>query len=389
MGSFHDSSPFKVGERYYMIMSVGPFGIGPNKNPFSFSSYSFWHLFESEDVQSGWEYAGDFIDRQTCALYSRAGEDGACNHIHGFGDGQYLLIWGSHRLGLQYFIGPFDSEAKQFKPHSYARLGSAQGRVHRFCATGVAKEQGTVNVVAQVPYHGLLAPEANSGLPPGNLFVNTQVLKFSLDEKKRLLIRPAPGTESLRDRHQQVQPCMLKANTETVFPELAGVTKELNMEIDPRSALSIRISVRRSLNGEESTDLVFYPNIWTMGDDKEFAEAGRPWNRYLDFFGTYGAFVFDTQHSSLAPNRLMLAPQTIELEPWAFAKRPLNLRIFIDHSLIEVFINDRKFGATTVWPTRGDSVGVTITAMGGDAFLNSAESWDMKSIWTDETTVLK
>ena len=373
MGSFQDSAPFKIGDRYYMIMSTGPFGIGPNKNPFSFSSYSFWHLFESEKMESGWKYTGDFIDRLTCALYSQPGEDGAVSHFHPLGDGQYLLIWASHRLGAQYFIGTFDSDAKQFKPHSYARLSTKQNI--RNVAAGLDKEPGVVNVIGQMTHK-------TWGTNRHQLFVSTQTLQFSLDDNQRLFIRPAPGMASLRDRHQLVQPRLLKADTQTVFPELAGATKEISLEIDPRSAKAIRISVRRSPAGEESTDLVFYPYFYTLGDDKAFAEAGRPWKRFRDFFGNHGALVIDNSRSSLfsavlGPDR---GPQTIELEPWVYQNRPLNLRIFIDRSLVEVFINDRKFGATMVSPTREDSIGVSITAHGGDAFLNSAESWDMKPI---------
>jgi len=394
MGSFHDSAPFKIGDRYYLIASSGGSlgggpkirkeGIGPNKNPFGLRSYAFWYLFESEEMESGWNYVGDFIDPIICALHSIPGEDGAVHHFHPFGDGQYLLIWASHRLGAQYFIGTFDSEVKQFKPHSYARLGTKQNI--RFVAAGLDKEPGVVNVIGQMtPY--------NWGSTPHRLRVHTQALQFSLDENQRLLIRPAPGMVSLRDRHQRAQPRLLEANTETIIPELAGATREINLEIDPRTSKAIRFSVRRSPGGEESTDMTFYPTFFTLGDYKEFSEAGRPWNRFREFDGNFGAFVIDQSRSSLGtsdkppgdvqfhPSNFMVSvPQTIELEPWVLKDQPLNLRIFIDNSLVEVFINDRKFGATLVFPTRDDSIGVSITAIGGDAFLNSAESWDMKPI---------
>jgi beta-fructofuranosidase len=60
---------------------------------------------------------------------------------------------------------------------------------------------------------------------------------------------------------------------------------------------------------------------------------------------------------------------------------PLELRIFVDRSAIEVFANGRACITGRVYPERADSLGVDLFADGGDAMLASLEAWRMRSIW--------
>jgi beta-fructofuranosidase len=54
----------------------------------------------------------------------------------------------------------------------------------------------------------------------------------------------------------------------------------------------------------------------------------------------------------------------------------------LDHrSFIEVFINGRQCISTRVYPTRKDSVGVSLRAARNKARIKSIDAWQMKSIW--------
>ena len=59
----------------------------------------------------------------------------------------------------------------------------------------------------------------------------------------------------------------------------------------------------------------------------------------------------------------------------------LDLRIFVDKSVVEVFANGRQAIALRVYPEREDSVGVSVRAQGDEAALLSLDAWRMKSIW--------
>ena len=59
----------------------------------------------------------------------------------------------------------------------------------------------------------------------------------------------------------------------------------------------------------------------------------------------------------------------------------LQLRIFIDRSIVEVFANGRQCLTQRVYPSRPDSCGVALFAA-GDAVVGSVDVWQMRSIWS-------
>jgi beta-fructofuranosidase len=55
-------------------------------------------------------------------------------------------------------------------------------------------------------------------------------------------------------------------------------------------------------------------------------------------------------------------------------------RIFIDKSLVEVFVNGKQALSVSVRPGRDDSMGVSIRSKGQEAELISLDAWKMKNI---------
>ncbi|MCZ6633595.1 MAG: GH32 C-terminal domain-containing protein, partial [bacterium] len=60
---------------------------------------------------------------------------------------------------------------------------------------------------------------------------------------------------------------------------------------------------------------------------------------------------------------------------------PLKLRVFVDRSVVEVFVNGRQCVAVRVYPGREDSVGVSLRSQGKDTELKSLDAWQMKNIY--------
>ncbi|MCJ7548977.1 MAG: GH32 C-terminal domain-containing protein, partial [Anaerolineae bacterium] len=60
---------------------------------------------------------------------------------------------------------------------------------------------------------------------------------------------------------------------------------------------------------------------------------------------------------------------------------PLRLRVFVDKSVVEVFVNGKQCLALRVYPGREDSVGVSLRAQGRSATLRSLDAWQMHSIY--------
>ncbi|MDE0503185.1 MAG: GH32 C-terminal domain-containing protein, partial [Candidatus Poribacteria bacterium] len=64
--------------------------------------------------------------------------------------------------------------------------------------------------------------------------------------------------------------------------------------------------------------------------------------------------------------------------PFALAAgESLELRIFLDHSVLEVFANNRECITQRIYPTRLDSTGVSLFSNGGSAHVKSIRAWDM------------
>ena len=60
---------------------------------------------------------------------------------------------------------------------------------------------------------------------------------------------------------------------------------------------------------------------------------------------------------------------------------PLRLRVFIDKSIVEIFVNDQQCVAARVYPGGDDSVGVSLRAQGSAAILESLDAWQMSNIY--------
>src|SRR4029077_19431124 len=92
-----------------------------------------------------------------------------------------------------------------------------------------------------------------------------------------------------------------------------------------------------------------------------------------------GSFVtIDTSWSSILPDIGIRAPETGHLFthrydtfPYEWPRPPgdtkLELRVFIDRSIVEVFVNSRLCVAVRVYPGRSDSTGVSLRSQGADA----------------------
>ena len=100
-----------------------------------------------------------------------------------------------------------------------------------------------------------------------------------------------------------------------------------------------------------------------------------------DGAGTHSQIVVDTSRSSTLPDVRSRPP---EVAPVLLDKdEPLELRIFIDKSIVEVFVNDRQCVTLRVYPERADSIGVSLQAQGRDARLIALDAWQMADIHAD------
>ena len=118
-------------------------------------------------------------------------------------------------------------------------------------------------------------------------------------------------------------------------------------------------------NKEEYTRIAFFPN---RGFRERFG-AGRQ----------NSTITIDSSYSSILPDVRSRAPETAPV--FVARDEPLRLRVFIDRSVVEVFVNGRQCVAVRVYPGREDSLGVSFRAQGRDAELKSLDAWQMENIY--------
>ena len=195
---------------------------------------------------------------------------------------------------------------------------------------------------------------------------------LTLVGKDELRMEPAGDIQSLRYDHRQVEAMALPANREIVLDGIEGNALEIVAEIDPRSAAMVELNILRSPGKEEFTRIAFFKQ---RGFQNWEHFAG--WGQWLDSCNSL--ITIDSSYSSELPDVSSRAPETAPV--YLAPDEPLRLRIFIDKSVVEVFVNGKQCVALRVYPGRADSTGVSLRAQGSEARLNHFEAWTMKSIY--------
>jgi beta-fructofuranosidase len=286
------------------------------------------------------------------------GDDGACPYFWPLGE-KHMLLHFSHTSGGKYMLGDYDTTRDRF-----VVTGGGRFNFGPFGPAGVHAPSATPDGGG-----GLIAIfNMNPGKPTtGWNQIMTLPRRITLSGTDDLRIEPAGAIESLRGGHVRVATTTLPANQDVVLPNAAGNALEIAARILPSAASVVELSVLRSPDAEEVTRIQFYRN-----------------RGYRDRqAGTQASAVsIDSSRSSVLPDVRARVPETANV--LLAEDEPLDLRVFVDRSAVEVFANGRQCLAVRVYPGRPDSVGVALRSVGQDTTLASLDAWKMASIWTQE-----
>jgi beta-fructofuranosidase len=194
--------------------------------------------------------------------------------------------------------------------------------------------------------------------------------RLTLVAKDELAIEPAGNLESLRGAHTHLGPLKLPANRELVLDGVRGNALEIAAEIDPRGAPMVELNVLRAPNRDEYTRIALFKN-------RGYRTRGVKPERQ------YSLVTIDSSYASTLPDVASRAPETAPV--MIPADEPFKLRVFIDRSVVEVFVNGRQCVAVRVYPSRSDSLGVSLRAQGREALLQSLDAWQMRDAMPSQT----
>ena len=318
-------------------------------------------LFRSPDLKN-WEYLHPFCEDD---MFSLVGDDGACPYFWPLGD-RHILLHFSHMSGGKYMLGDYDTKRDKFVVSgggSFNFGASHGGGVHAPSATPDGK--GGVITVFNMN---------TAGNAVGNYQIMSLPRRLSLQDGDELAMEPAGNIEALRYGHQHFDAIALPANKEIVLDGVQGNAIEINAEFDPKCVPMIEMNVLRSPNREEFTRIAFYKYRGYM-DWERFNSW--EWEQWLSACSSL--ISIDSSYSSELSDVLPRAPETapVYLKP----EEPLKLRIFVDKSVVEVFVNGKQCTAVRVYPGREDSLGISLCSRGTDSMLKSCDIWQMKSIY--------
>ena len=312
-------------------------------------------LFTSEDL-AHWEYRGPFYDSRRC--WTESDEDCAVPDFFPLGD-KHMLLFCSHLQGTQYYLGRW--QGGRFEPETHGRMGWPGGLLGG--ARTLRDGQGRRVFFDWVREVRGVDRERASGW--SGVMTSPRILSLAADGT--LLIEPAPELNVLRMNHRHRREEALVPDSELTLAEMAGDCLELAVELDVLSAQQVGVVVRRTPDGAEQTVVAYDAASRVLRVDTGRSTADET-IRYWHYRNA-GAL------ERLAPDARAVAAQEA---PFALAPgESLQLRIFLDRSLLEVFANGRQCVTQRIHPTRADSLGVSLFALGGDANVRSVEAWDM------------
>ena len=303
------------------------------------------HLFQSKDL-SEWRYIGPLMED---SFFAEPGEDAAVPNFLPIGRGRHMLLLFSHKRGGRYYIGEYDAETHRFAPKSHGRMNYGPwvtGSLHAPSAT--VDDSGRFIGVFNM-HSGRRHDDTDEMM--------TLPRRYWLGDGDELRMSPVAEVDTLRGALRSVAPTAIPANSDTPLAGVGGKSIELRATIDPGEAREVGFYVLRSPDGAERTRVSLYPN-----DHRRFGVS---------------SLQIDVSESSVGAAALA---RSAEIGPLKLARgEALELRIFIDRSVVEVFANDRQCLTVRAYPALDASEGVSAFARGGDARLLSLDCWEMGS----------
>jgi len=346
-----DPCIWKNGDKYNLIS--GKFTV----NEYSKTRERQGYLFESEDLVH-WELIGTLIEND---LFAYPDDDLACPYFLPC-CGRHVLFHFSHHSGPKIVVGDYDAERNKFVVTGGRHLTSTSSHFGGLLAPAAFPDisgDGTLKAIYNVCH------VAN---PPYNYQVMSLPRRVYLSGKDNndICIEPAEELELLRvaESHTEQTDIPLAAN-EPYIPDIKGDTLELIAEFEEKNVPVIEIKVMMSEDEKEYTAI------------RIFRQRGFT---YLPAFAkdfTYrkaheSVIQLDTTFSSTSANVRIPDEQSF----WIAPEEKLNVRVFLDKSIVEVFVNGKAAMAAKVSPD-SEANRIAITARGGDLMMNKLESYEL------------
>jgi beta-fructofuranosidase len=329
----HDAQIWKDGDTWYQLVGGSYEGNGAAV------------LHSSKDLLQ-WSYAGRIF----------TGEDGKRGV---FWELPYLLPYGRKDvmiIGIHpvpYFVGSYDKERREFTPEKEGVLDYGT-KIYYAPNPHMVDDKGEGGSERRIMIGWVREVEGSPAPGSGwnGMFSIPRIVTLLPDDN--LAFDPAPELEVLRRDHRRFEEVPLDGTSTGMLEGVRGDSLEIRAEfhVDGGANAPLGLKLRRSPGGEEETRLFYDPVSERL--------------------------VLDPLRSSRLPG----PDRPLHEGPLALGPDgTLTLRVFLDHSVIEVYANRTACITGRIYPSRSDSLGVDVFAGSGGVRLRSLDTWQMASIW--------
>ena len=322
--------------------SWDPFGWVEDGNYYAIFGGTRPAVAKSASLAGPWEYAGDLLANAVEGV--PINEDVSCADLFKIGDKRMLLCI-SHSLGARYYLGEWKNE--QFHPTFHEKMSWVDRGY--FAPESLLDDRGR-----RIMWVWMFDRSEGSSIPSltrldfgwsGTMSL-PRVLSLGDDGKLRMNV--PEEIEQLRYNGKKQTDLAVAAESDLPLEGISGNSIELAVVISPTDAKQFGVKICCSPDGKEET-LIYYDAV-----EKKLK--------------------VDTTKSSLEEESNNVEAGPLELKP----DEPLELRVFVDKSVVEVFANGgRQAVARRLYPSRKDSIGVALFSRGGSLKVPSVEAWEM------------
>ncbi|WP_008523904.1 glycoside hydrolase family 32 protein [Halorhabdus tiamatea] len=319
---FRDHNVWRDDDTWYQIIGAGIEDVGGTAL-----------LYESSNLID-WEYHGPILTGD----WPGAGPIWECPELLDFGEKSLLHV--SNYNEVIYFVGEysdgsFDVDKKGTLDPGNFYAPQSMNTDERTIMLGWIKEARSDRDQWDAGWSGLLS------LPR----------EVSLESDGDLTIRPVPELERLRSDPYRVDGMTLTPESSNPLDGVESRTCEVNLEFDPGDADEIGLTVFQSPASEPREQTVL---------------------RYAD-----GQLVVERTHSvqPTANSDTATHEQAIPVSPQADGT--IELRVFLDRSVIEIFANSRRCLTSRVYPASERSDNMELYAFGGEAHVERIDVWKL------------
>ena len=321
---------------YYAISGGSP---GSGQPAFLYTS--------ADDELAKWTLLGPLMKHEMPDVF--ANEDISCPDLFKLGN-KHILLCISHARGARYYIGRFIKN--QFVAESHHRMNWPGGGC--FAPETLLDGKGR-----RIMWAWVLGEPSTMTLP--------RVL--SLADDGVLQIEPAEELNALRQNKQSLKDIAVTAGKNVPAEGIKGDCKELQITMDPQQSPQCGVKVRCSPDFMEETVVTYDSVRKVLRVDVEKSSLNKkrlPKTFAMDF---------------MIPKGVRNPVLTAQEAPLALRDgEKLELRIYLDHSIMEVYANGRQCITQRIWPTLDDSMGVSFFSLGSDAKVLSFDAWDMSPV---------